>query len=396
MDTQPDANKQVQLLHDRVEKYLNIVESQLSLFSFLDSSIAAENVQELDKLKGEVAKLRGELDDSGDNPYFKNVLLPHIESSLASSIASVRLADTSVNLDTRQRYMLHMQREQLELKDVEPAIEIYHNLVEELFKLQRQVPPESIPPLPISDVEEYGRFCGKIVYELDRIASGMFGRKVKTPADFDIKEKSHHHFLGQINVGFEHSLPKLVMIIAHEGPFGHNTHDNFSKDPAFQKHYSHTTEGLAVLGCMIALKEYMSDERYKNMVDYMCYDRQMDDALNASFEKLLFHDMVDAEQLAEKLHSKLLSKEYLLKRYKNIACSRDDRFRFDSAPYFAGYRIVSEAYYSNMERLKQKFSGDDIKVPQMQLLNVLYSGLRPARILAVQANLAVDKILNPV
>ncbi len=374
----------------------SLVNPMLDVAGVLEDGLATDYITDIGGVKNEAEALKDSwhLTEADDESLFyqRDVLLPYFVKSLDSLSARVELAKEGELLDSKRAYELSLRVEGLTLEDVDGALDDYHKSVDGMLELQRKLDGSlSQHSIHTRGTWHYERKCGRVVDELDELASHLFGIEIVTPADIDVKEKSPHQFLGRINIGYENFMPSLVRVVAHEGPFGHNTHvemTNSARTP-FRGGYRHTAEGLAILGEVVAMtmRYDMDDEQNGVIVDYLEAKRLANDALAAASEKLMFYDQLSTGEIADKLASRTFPRDAILQGLNGLENSRDRSFRFAGTPYYAGHKAVKEVYNTAMEALDQMTDNSvDLNHERGRLFNVMFTGHRPVSTMADEVN----------
>ncbi len=332
-----------------------------------------------------------ESEDPFATRHEKEVLLPYLFATLESAKAQVILNKAGATFSTKERYLLNLQSEGLTIDDVAYAAAEYRIAAGLSLSMQRQIGDIGSLFTNTSGIEDYTRLCQKLIYDMDVQASKMFGIGIHTPANFDVKERSPHQHLGRINVGFEHIFPQLLRVIAHEGPFGHNTHEVLSSNSSMKGRYTHTREGIAILGEHMVQDLWYPDERYDILKIMLDSRRTGNDAFGAAYEKAAFHDQLSVEQIVDLLETPLMSATDIRSMCKGLENGRDDLFSFGATPYFAGSQMILKIYADAMNRLKCIGGDDEMRA---NVIQGIYTGQRPARIVKAGVDLHLDHIEN--
>ena len=223
-----------------------------------------------------------------------------IISCVDSLIASVKLKEVNSH-NSQERFNLVLQSAGMNLSDLENVVKEHKDLVSDYFKIETI----DLPAIGVGTTDRifYEDMARRYKSELDELATNIFGKTIHTKLDVNVKEKNPHQHLGWINIGFEHRLPALIALVAHEGPFGHQTQHNFSENYSHNNFYcSQTSEGLAVLGQHFALKEYFGSKKdYSEIALFELVNRRLSDSLQASLAYLGYYKCLSAEEMAGEL-----------------------------------------------------------------------------------------------
>lgn len=369
-------------------KYAGQVQMQMAFLSPLEKGIAAEHRQELARLRKDLNNARNKARVRKKTEVMdkinKELLLPYRIIVLDAIDANVRLNSECQFVRSNERFLISLISEGLCISDLNDVVEVYHKAVDDFFELQKDVSFSGLSFVNSEGVAEYKRRCETVTSMLDHLASQTFRRKVCTPADFDVKEKSPHNFLGQINVGFESLMPELVRVIAHEGPFGHYTHQLLTNGSPFQHIFRHTSEGIAVLGEQLALEmQYppQEGEEQNAMVEILKRRRILRDAMMTAYEKLAFYNRQNPEKIAEAIASRYIPKEIILQQIKGVENRREASLSMGATPYFTGTKLIRAIYDNAVAELKALCPDqEEFEERRKDLLYIIYRGQRPARI----------------
>ncbi|MBU1974880.1 MAG: hypothetical protein KKG59_00595 [Nanoarchaeota archaeon] len=391
------ADKQFEKLRG-INRDVNLVSQEVapmaSAVGVLDRVISEEYLQRIQNLQGQLSQLqtgwRIRKRSTEADTYRSQMIMPYLDSVLESLQANVLLAREGDDRDSTRLFELRAQVDQVPIEILETALEDYHVAVEKFFGSQRGLVNNPMPRVHSLNVRHYADKAGAIKTALDEQASRIFGRIIHTESNFDVKERSPHHFLGQINVGYEHAEPNLVRITAHEGPFGHNTHYLMSDDTMFGHQFVHSAEGLAILGENLAISMFYgaNPERADAFADFYRAKRIMDDALGAAYEFLAFHERQPVGQIASKLDSRYLDPKILRQNIRGLGEQREAKFSFGASPYFAGAKLIGEIHTTAMDTVIDKLK--DPERGTNKLMRVMYSGLRPAHSIATHVKLDLE------
>jgi hypothetical protein len=446
--SEPDKLSKLDRLLDRCNRHSTDIASKTALFGTLGPELNDELVGTTDDIRSEFEDLRSEFEASEEETdeirykirYCNEVVLPYVENVLDSQTARLRLARPGFK-DSKTLYELNLAADCLDVSDVDGALETYHRSVNDFLNLQKECSNVGIHLVNVSNVTEYKRVCDSILLELDALATSIFGKKILTPANFDVKEQNPHQFLGAINVGFENTMPNILRVLAHEGSLGHNTHQLLSvTEPIFSLNCRHTTEGLAILGEFLALekkygsdaqnshlvsvlsdkriieaavdaayetlayhdrksekkmvteairreilaskKKHGSDEQNNHLVSVLTAKRIMEDSLGAAYERLVYYDRKSEKEIVAALESRLYPKERLTQNLDGLERRRDISFSVGAAYYFAGFSIIRDVHQNALETVRGM--GKDAKETNAIMNGILtrmYSGQRPASII---------------
>ncbi len=337
-------------------------------------------------------------DSPADQAYVRTVLIPYFESTLASSQAQVELSRAGTFRPSNRSYELHLQREALSIADVANVVDVYHATVNAFLNAQKDLRTARFERVFIENEDEYRRQCEMITGQLDEHATALFGSKIHTPANVDLKERNPHQFLQRINLGYEGYRASLIRLISHEGPFGHNTHQSLSHGKIFSSRFVHQLEGIAIMGeglgfkAMYARDGVLSDGAAA-VSNLLLLKRRVTDSLGAAFEKLAFHDRLSAQQIAEMLASAYAPKQWLEQNFNGLDNRRETSFQFGATPYFVGYEIVRDIQGSALSRIESL-------PPQLRaqatntVYRALYKGHRPARVMGAHVNILLDDVAS--
>ncbi len=379
--------EKLEKLGGEIEKYAPKLTSHLNAFGTLEKGLADEHAQELGRLESEVRRLlqswRLRKKTKSSDRYQRDVILPYFVSLLESLAARVEMARESRFKDSTTMYNLSLKAEALSFSDVEDVLEAYHAAVDEFLAAQKDAGDLEKHHIDSRNVLAYERTCNHAIYVLDQLASKIFKRKILTPANFDVKERTPHQFLGRISVGYEDFMPELMRVVAHEGPLGHNTHQLLSEGMCFGFNYQHTSEGLAILGEQLAIEnQYDQDfKENRDLANLLKAKRKMQDSISAAFEKAAFHDRLSSDDIAKALESRVYQKEILTQRMASLDREREAHFSFTATPYFAGARLIRSIYDGAVARIRE-LSPDAKEYEEnlSELLCRMFAGKRPARI----------------
>jgi hypothetical protein len=386
MDEQSVAK--IHKLTYEINQFANRLSHRIGFFRTMEKSLADTLISQIGEYKSKVKELQ--LDPTqarSSEETFNRVIIPsYANAVLDSAHAKIEQAKEGYK-DTRTRFELSLKADALTIDDIADAVTVYHNEVKRFLELQKELGDYDPDGVNCSNVVEYKRNCEIIIGKLDDGASSLFMTKISTPANFDIKEKSPHQFLGQINVGFERYMPNLVSCIAHEGPFGHNTYDILSANSIFAIPFSHTHEGISILGERIGLQIFYPTDENKDRVirQLVMTKRRMNDALGAAYEKAAFFDQMKEKEIVDMLQSRISPAEYLAQHISGLNEKREIVFSAASCPYFAGYQTISRMYQAVIEMIKHEPLEAQAGL-QSKFLRTMYSGYRPANI--IEAHIA--------
>ncbi|MEK7679020.1 MAG: hypothetical protein AAB356_02400, partial [Deltaproteobacteria bacterium] len=127
--------------------------------------------------------------------------------------------------------------------------------------------------------------------------------------------------------------------------------------------------------------------------------RTLWDSLSAAYEYLAFHEEVPEKELAKRLSSEFVPEKTLLKHFEGLDSQRSERCNLGATPYHVGMNLIQEAYDAGMKVIDGMASNSAVSSEEQEgkkrylravLLRTLYSGLRPARITATAALLALE------
>ncbi|MBN2142876.1 hypothetical protein JW711_06115 [Candidatus Woesearchaeota archaeon] len=393
-----ELNRVIRELNTHKQRFRNVH----SLAGLIDATLADDFLQKARQTKKEIAGLQENWQitdgDKRKDTQVSYCFLPYLALDADSFEAVITITkEKPIPFTARQLFELHLRREGMAAHELEDVVDAYHSAVEQFFSLQNKCVDLGDPGMNVSEVPEFERASQRVLYELDQIASAVFGRRLHTPANIDTKESSPHQSLGRINVGYTHTMPELVRILGHEGPFGHNTHTRMSEDSNYTLAVSHDTEGLAVLGEQIALKLYYRQENGSGplapLIELMKAKRDLNDALHAAYQKLAFYDGVSQNEIVRQLTSRYVQELPLRAHTKDLEQNRDAMFQFGTIPYYIGAKIVRRTYESAKEALEAlKATPEENQEHKYALLRTMFSGRRPACIIARDVDLFLQDL----
>lgn len=396
MESRTEAELQ-QTVSQFIRHYNNVL-SNLAVISFLDRGLADEYKQETARLKKELAVIVS-LPPNTENIASLLNAVPLYFCAADILAAKIELANTGKFRQSPEKYELLLAQDGLQVSDVSEALSDYHQEVANFIGLQKAVSGMHVPFVNSSDVLEYKRLCESIILELDNLASQVFRKKIMTPANFDVKENNPHQMLGQINVGYEGIKPSLVMVIAHEGPFGHNTHETMSQYSANLKlSCRHTQEGLAVFGERLALQMM-----YKNtpvpkdesdlLINFLMTKRRINDSMGTVLEKMIFYDRATADYISKSLATPIMPAELIEQNMSNICGQREKSCNVLGAHYYVGFKMIDQIYQSALSRLAAVIVDDNERESlHNEVVRLMFDGQRPASVVRRQVEYAIDAL----
>ena len=307
-----------------------------------------------------------------------------------SLTAFVKLKEVN-HYDHQERFELTLQLSGMNLSDLENVVKEHKDLVNEYFEMETL----DLPSIGVntSDRILYDDMARRYKSELDEIASKIFRKNIHTKLDVNVNEKNPHQHLGWINIGFEHRLPALIALVAHEGPFGHQTQHNFSEDYLFNNYAcSQTSEGLAILGQQIALNKYFgSDEIASQITDFEIVTRRIRDSFNAAHAYLGFYKKLSVEEMANELATDFFPENILVNMLQHYNSDQLRSFNNDRmVAYHVGFNQVKEIYDHSLIRLKEstslKSEGEKENF-YSSLLRTMYTGHRTPAAMNMEVDL---------
>ena len=181
-----------------------------------------------------------------------------------------------------------------------------------------------------------------------------------------------------------------MRIIAHEGPFGHNTQQILSgNDDTFGFFNVHAAEGLAILGERYAVN--LMFPGHEGVARLLAIRRTLNSALGTSFEKLAFYDCKSSEEIARILESPIYHRGAAIKHYCRLNDNRDQLFQFGSTPYFAGAKMIQATYdYAVAKIAEMGLPEDQAKHVHNKMLKNMYTGFRSAKTIDSQVRLSLE------
>lgn len=381
-----NVHKNIHILNDELQGVINAYQS-------LIPELSNEFKDKITDLESQLTNIRWQNSEDYRQTHFKKIMVPYLFSTL-NRMSAIVYANTTRNiLSHKELFECHMTIEALTNEDIKDVANDYHDSVSKMIRLQKDNKATlKLHSVSAEDVSEYKRLCESITLNLDRAASEVFRRKISTPANFDVKETNPRQFLGTINVGFEQTVANLTRVIGHEGPFGHNTHMSLSKESQFYQMFRHQTEGLAILGEILALESQKYDIPIR---DLMLTKRIMMDSVYATYEKLAFSDGLSLENIAKELDSDFFPKERILNNLDDqFKGSRAKIFSFGAIPYYAGSKIILNTYNEAIKTIDKMFDPQmDKELLRQNLLLKMYTGHKPARLVQEDIQLYL-KYLN--
>lgn len=387
MDTPEEEFKR---LANRLNECSGTVCKTLSVASPLDPGLADEYICELAIIGNDYRNTHGSWQirpDAELQDKSRKVQLVHGMDIIDSLIARLELSRSGDRGSSDRQYILNCRSDAIQPADTETAVSDYHDAVKRYLAHQRDIAGVPITRTPRNKIS-YARLCESILFTLDEAASQIFSREIVTPANFDVKERNPHQFLGEINVGFENTFPNLLRVIAHEGPFGHNTHEMISKHTPFNGSFGHCKEGLAVLGEEFALRHnYAGNPGMKALCDLLMAKRVMNDALGAAFERLAFLERKSEVEMADALHSPIMDRKYLLARLKDFDAVRDFSVSTGATPYYVGYKKIKKIYDDCVVLLSAMMPAEEAK---NSALDILFYGDRSAETMRLDMEFHCD------
>ena len=311
-------------------------------------------------------------------------------SIIDSLTASVKLKEVNCH-DSQERFELTLQSAGMNLNDLENVVKEHKDLVNDYFEMETL----DLPAIGVntSDRILYDDMARRYKSELDEIATKIFRKNIHTKLDVNVKEKNPHQQLGWINIGFEHRLPALISLVAHEGPFGHQTQHNFSEDYMFNNYNcSQTSEGLAILGQVLALNKYFSsNETASQITDFEIVTRRIEDSVNAALAYLGYYKCLSAEEMAGELATDYYSEKFLVNALQSYNQDKLRLFNNDRmVAYHVGFNQVKEIYDHSLIRLKEStsFKSDEEKDNfHSALLRTMYTGHRTPKVMKIEVDL---------
>lgn len=331
--------------------------------------------------------------------FFKDYMDIHfakINTIIDSNLAEILLRDVNVT-DGRKIFELHLASVGLNLSDLDGVVEAHKDAVEKFFSYEKvNVPFEFVDA---DDRQIYGDIAIAHKTQLDKLASSLFGRRIQTKIDVDVKEKNPHNWLGWTNIGYQHRISQLIATMAHEGPFGHQTHNNlsFGGDYIFNNpRAAATKEGLAMLGSVIALEGfYQNNPKAKSIPSFEHIFRWVSDTLSAAVEKLVYYDQASSSEMAKALATDYHSEDVLRNWLKK---ADDDELRHLQSPssfaYYVGCNkifVIHEEATKMIQDNPELKSDEKRKVAYSSLLNVMYTGMRTPEIMALEVDYFLRK-----
>ncbi len=381
-------------LLDRINTFKGKVVTQVEFMRILSSSIADKYADSIKGMEEELQAIEGTYPTDEDKDLLcKEVTIPYYHAVLGSLDARIKKARERFK-DSRRLYELCMQDDALKMKDVEDVVDAYHAAVEGFFIQQEKAQEIRLHAIYTDKVSKYKRLCDSITSFLDNCASRIFKTEIYTDANIDVKEKMPHQFLFEINLGYENFMLNLVRTISHEGSFGHNTHETLSEGINLSHRFTHTHEGLAILGESIGVEEYFnfSPEEMEIIQAVSRNKRVMYDAFHAAFEKLAYYDRLPASDMIKELQSRIITAEALRQNLGNIEERRDISFSFSATPYYAGFKLVDRIYTQAISELKALLTDEEsFKNGRNELLFTMYRGRKPTSVMAIEVERFLKK-----
>jgi len=369
--------------HKEIHEDSNSILGTINAYQSLHPELAEEYMKRMSALESEIRHIEKKWE--GKKTYrseqFLHIMIPYLLANIARTQSIIDLNTIGREFSSKEVFEHYMIIEGIRAEEISDVVDSYHQAVKHLLEFQgKHRKAISIEPVNVEDVSEYKRLCESYTLRLDEAASRKFGRKITTPANFDVKETNPHQFLGRINVGFEQTLLNLISTIGHEGPFGHNTHMMLSKETDYHQVFRHETEGLAVLGEGLALtSQGVNDE----LIELQMTKRKMNDSLYAAIEMLAFHDMLTVDQIAERLSNEFVTKKRLVTGLSHLEKDRTYNVTFASMPYYVGAKIAIKAYTDASEFIRSiSHNEEDYDRLHQGLVLKMFMGHKPARLMA--------------
>lgn len=335
--------------------------------------------------------------DMSNKDFFKDYTRIHtakINSVIDSCKAQVSLRKIGL-VDNKEIFRLRLQEGGMKLSDLEGVVEAHRSAIETYFQFEGvNIPMEFIN---VDDRIFYEDIATEHKSRLDKFASRLFGTKIHTKLDVNVKENNPHQWLGWINIGYEWSLSKLVALIAHEGPFGHQTHANFSKEYSFNhSNFSLTTEGLAMLGSNLALNNYFfGNPENEPIAEFEHARRWVTDTLTSAVYYLAGYEKLGVNEMADQLATDYFTREELEKGLSDF--DKDKLRSLGSCQpfgYFVGYNKVKAIHDKGakiiFENPKIKNS-DEKQAHYASLLRELYMGMRTPEVMEMEIDLFLKR-----
>ena len=328
--------------------------------------------------------------------FFKDYMDIHTQkvlSCIQSLNSQIRLREVEP-LDRKSFFEHKLMSAGMTVNDLRDVVDAHKQTVEEYFSMEEMNLPQA--NVNTSDRVLYEDIARRHKTDLDDLASQMFQRRIHTKLDVDVKENNPHQWLGWINIGYESRLPKLVALIAHEGPFGHQTHQAFSTEYLFSNpEFGLTSEGLAVLGEIIGVTNYFNTPQAAEISQFEHVSRRIGDTLNAGIAYLSYYEGKSAAEMAELLATDYYPRDAL---EAGLAAHDQDTMRRLRDPmllgYYVGFNKVNEIYRNAREKIMNnpEIQSEDEKTQHHSgLLQTMFTGFRTPEVMKMEVNLFLKK-----